>query len=783
MIKYLVILFVSLSFTSLSQPKKVDTLNFDSKVLNGYLIKLLNSDRKRKKQSYLTTDSSLIDMTKNHVNYMANHNYVGHNQNQKSKEFVSSRLEYYGGNHQNIDEIVASIDLRKLYLKNKGRLTYHKLSKIMYDKWKKAGSNSKIILDPNYVGYTIEHQLKSGFLYSCMTFGSKPFLDHYPYQKGDDIFIKNKKPCYNCKKVRKKVDNDKGHMGWYSVSNDSIYYLNIKKYAISHKSKLFSLRKYKNNKNLIFNHHGIVTIDLIHHEQIDCDGKPAYDRSLYHDGYYLGYVDKGMLANNISTSPNMYKIYIAQVPAFVDTFYQVDLNYSKKWKPCTNNKIIYVNPDFFTPQEFFTIPKPEVTLNNQIIIRDSIQIKVPFKRNQTNEDSTIFTPLSHALDSIVKLNYTLKTIFYTGVASIEGNEKSNTKLIKKRGLLIKRHLLKTYPNIDFQSKYYENFEDFRDGLGLIGYKEIAQESDENMRRWANTNRDETKVSELLNTTRQSVVTIHFEDEIIPASPDYSFSVQHIKDLIKNNDPTNAAIFFQIMAHKAFEDNTIKDSLLTLDLPKNKAFKTINWNYFVFELNVTNHKVDYEKLNDLLKIGAIKSTDQFLEYRLLFNIFNSNTAIKVDDFGETLPKVKRKQMRAWLEILELISGVQNYRYQPQMAQPIITSLALKQKLNVQQTYFVCQYLISWGYTVEPYLLLSKFARKKGLFPKLYKQHIKLAYYLQLFDNPREWKKIKITLKNLGADYPEDYCDLFKWHQMGVRALENKEVAKIFCENCR
>jgi hypothetical protein len=131
---------------------------------------------------------------------------------------------------------------------------------------------------------------------------------------------------------------------------------------------------------------------------------------------------------------------------------------------------------------------------------------------------------------------------------------------------------------------------------------------------------------------------------------------------------------------------------------------------------------------------------------------------------------------------MISGVQNFKYKPEEVGPIIANSVLKNKFNVYQTYFVCQYLIAWGYTTEPYLLLSKFARQKNLFPKLYKQYVKLGYFLQLFDNKREWKKLKSVLGTLSERYPNDLCDLFKWNQMGIRSLENKEVAKIFCETC-
>ena len=64
-------------------------------------------------------------------------------------------------------------------------------------------------------------------------------------------------------------------------------------------------------------------------------------------------------------------------------------NLMKRWKPCLHGMTIYVNPDFLKPEEYFEIPEPTI-LSNNIIIKDSIELKIPFKSGQTGEDTTIF---------------------------------------------------------------------------------------------------------------------------------------------------------------------------------------------------------------------------------------------------------------------------------------------------------------------------------------------------------------------------------------------------------
>jgi hypothetical protein len=242
--------------------------------------------------------------------------------------------------------------------------------------------------------------------------------------------------------------------------------------------------------------------------------------------------------------------------------------------------------------------------------------------------------------------------------------------------------------------------------------------------------------------------------------------------------------YEVLAHRTISGEIDqKDSLLALSIPDGKLYGKLHWYEFILRLNLVDEKVDLERLSELVDNGAIPSSAEFLEYRLMFNIFNGTERISIDDFGEVFPQIRAKRDRAWVECLELISGVQNYRYSDKMVAPILLQTSLKKKFNLKQTYFICQYLIDWGYTTEPYILLSKFAKRPGQLPKLYKQYLKLGYFLGQFNNKKEWKKIKNVFKSLADNHPEEFCDLFRWSQMGVRALDIPEIADLFCQECR
>lgn len=756
---------------------KIEPGKFNYDLLNQLVQAEVNNLRTRKRLDSLTYDTSLDNASADHARYMGENGELTHTEKSREKRTPYDRVIFYGGTHSNVGENVLYVPIAQMMDDADGKLTYQKLAKEIVEVWKASKEHYENILNPAYQVVSYGFFIKDGRLYVCQVMASRPFEEQYKFNKGEPVFVKNTDPCLNCKRTKKKLNKDQAFLGWYTVSNDSVYYWNMDSYASGGKMAKRNLAK-------IFGGKGTLAIDAIHNEQYDCAGGTSYHNALYYDGYYLGYVDKKSLRADLYPDPNVVKIYVGQKPEFPDTFYQVDFNYVKRHKPCMHSMTIYVTPDHLKPTEYFTIPNPMVDLNRTIILEDSLEARINFQRGKTNEDTTIFLPLLASLDSLVKADRTIQSIHFTGVASIEGDEQTNEKLFNKRGTLIASYLKKYYPDLPMKSDFYENFDEFRAGLVTLGHTDIVGYSDDSLRLWANKHRNEPAVENLLNETRYSSVQIIYRDYVKITNEAYGFSVQRLKDLAEEHNLRELIPLYEVMANRAIQGNTVlQDSMLQLTFPETNEFAKLHWYQFILELNLTGSEVTAEKLNYLRDIGAIPTTGDYLEYRLMFNIFNGNEAIDVSDFGELVPELKSKKQVAWIECLELISGVENYRYSDKMVVPILLNNVLKMKFSLKQTYFICQYLIEWGYTTEPYILLSKFAKMPGQIPKLYKQYVKLGYYLGMFEDKKEWKKIVLVLKNLAANHPDEFCNLFQWDQMGVRALEYKEIAALFCENCR
>ena len=789
MIKFLSFLLLILPYALYAQDEKVELKSFNADLLNECLTKEVNALRKRKRLDTLGFDEILQKAAIDQAEYMAANNVIGNGQKDKRKGSPYKRVLFYGGSHNLIGENVQAYDLEKAITKSKNRLTYARLAKDMVDIWEKSKLDLVNLIEPAFAHVAHQFKLKDGVLFTCQVFGSKPFVEQFAFKKGEAISMREGTECLDCKQVRKKIYNDEVSLGWYTVSNDSIYYWNVNHYR---KGRLYNKKKNKyrvtvkrNNLNQVFSANGIITIDLLHNSQFDCGGKPSFHNSPYHNGYYLGYIDKNIIRmNDLNSSPEIVQLFIGMKPEFVDTFFQVDFHLIKKQRPCIQTSTIYVTPDYLKPYEYFSLPTATLNANQELVIEDSVITKIPFERNQTNEDTSIFRPLVTLLDSLVKDDHQIEKIYFTGVASIEGTLKDNRKLITRRGGIIEEYLKRYYPEIPFESNFYENFDDFRSGLVAAGYVDATEISLDTLRMFANDNKFDKEIAEILDQSRFSTVKVVYRDSYKMEEGSYGLSVQRINDLLAEGKISEAVPLYLVMINDVIYGKTeASDELRQLNFPKSKAYAKLNWYQFLFELATTDLQVDAERLNELRTIGAIESDGDYLEFRLLFNLFNENEAIDISDLSIVLESVRDKRQKAWIQCLAIVNEVENYRLTPDAGTDQLMELVLASKFDLKETYFICQYLIQWGNAAEPYVLLSKFARRPNQLPKLYTQYLKLGYFLLQFENEGEWKKIKMVLNNLAENYPNEFCTLVKWDEMGVGSLQKKEIAALFCATCQ
>lgn len=776
---------LTLSGFAFGQADIVSLNNFDSKKLNLLLLDYTNQQRKRKRRDTIEYYPALSAAAKSQANYMAKNEYLGHYQKNRRLKTVKNRVQVLGGDADYVGENVQYISIQYELERLKGKLTYQALAKELGENWKKSKGHYANMIDKKYQGVAHQFAIKDGLLYACQVFSSKPFEPAFDYVKGVDFNVKNKKPCFDCKRTMTKNNKERLNFGWYYVSNDSVFYYNYKRtfytYQIPFFRRTIFIPATKRNLHTIFKRKGKLSVDFIHLSQYNCVGKYAYSGALNYDGYYLGYINKKVIKkNDISPSKKYVQVYVGQIPESNDEHFQIDFFLTKQDRACASQSLIFVSPDYFKPSEYFQLKHPTISIGSENKVVDSIVVRVPFLRNQTSEDMSVFDDLQNQLNQLKMDSTTVFKVMYSGIASIEGTKSGNQKLIEKRAKAIENILSKYYKNIKVEHTLIENFNDFRLGLQAKEGDRWLNVSDEELRDYANKNKNKVKISKLLDESRQSVISVFYEKSY--STVELKPTIENLKRLVVENEGKAALLVYQQLTKKALDgDSAVTNRLHEVEVPFDSSFSELIWEQFVFNLKLYKIEVTAEKLNDLCAVGAIPTEWNYLEYRLMFNLFYDQEICNTSDFENVQTSVKSKNTKNWLSALQLINNFeQNLIYYD--IGPELANYALAGKFNVYQTYFVSQYIISYGGLYYAKLLLEKYARQSRHFPKLYQQYLKLSYYFDGFENKRQLKLDLRVLKNLIKSDSNAFCKFFKWFHIGVRLLEKEVVSKLYCENC-
>ena len=777
--------FVFATMLAHSQSEVVDLSNFDSSILNELLIDYTNQLRKRKRKQKLSYFPKLDAAAKNHADYMAARKYLGHIQKNKALKTVKDRVVMLGGDADFVGENVQYISINYEIEQADNKLTYENLAVILGEQWRKSKGHYANMIDGNYNGVSHQFAIKDGLLYACQVFTSKPFEPIFDFQIGEGFNVKNKKPCHNCKKTKKKYDKDQIHYGWYNVSNDSLFYYNYRKINITKQlslgSKTKTLTFSKNNIRKIFSRKGKLSVDFIHQTQIDCFGNAIYDGALNYDGYFLGYIDKKKVKNlDLSYSRNYIELYLGQIPEVEDENFQIDFFLTKRDRPCSQQSLVFISPDYFKPWEFFQLQHPQIKVGQDQLLTDSIVIKVPFSRNEISENEEIFIEVLDVIKKLKLDSVNVTRLKYTGIASIEGTESINRALINDRAEAIGELLAKHYPGLDLSHQLIENFSGFRLALQEMNNDKWQNASDSELRAYANKNKNKPKIEALLDNSRQSEITFFSQRHY--SSVELSPTLNNLKILMGQKESEAALLVWQQLTKKAIEgDSLLADILINLKIPEQKLWKNIHWEQFVLDLKVNKSVVSAERLNQLYKLGAIPSETDYLIYRLMFNLFYNEAVCQLDDYEAVYSKIKSKNVKNWVYSLYLIHEYESGRITTNLG-PQLSVLASSGRFTAYQTYFVSQYIMRYDFANLAFALLERYAKQSNQFPKLYQQYLKLSYYYFAFENDQQFKIDAIVFRHFANLDSKDFCQIFKWFHIGIRCLERPLISGLYCETC-
>jgi len=178
LILYIVLFFVSSTIYS----QKIDTENFNYKLVNRLLLEKVNQERTKKKAQELTVNKNLYKASKHHSDWQAKKNKMTHYQTTITTKSPRKRVDKTGATFKMVGENVAFTDINTTVKVKMGTrirtldvYTYQDLAHILFEGWKHSKDHYKNMIHKSYntSGLSISLSKDKKRLYATQVFGMK----------------------------------------------------------------------------------------------------------------------------------------------------------------------------------------------------------------------------------------------------------------------------------------------------------------------------------------------------------------------------------------------------------------------------------------------------------------------------------------------------------------------------------------------------------------------------------------------------------------------------------
>jgi uncharacterized protein YkwD/outer membrane protein OmpA-like peptidoglycan-associated protein len=543
-----------------------------------------------------------------------------------------------------------------------------------------------------------------------------------------------------------------------------------------------------------------IAIDFVQHSQLPCNGTNEFNYNYYNRGVMPKYMTfKQMLKKNENTDKKdkSIRVYLGPVPNTVSSPFDVNLILIKEKTLCrtivkTNVKAPTINYEAKTSlisdlngiqTTINYIPVPEKTV---------LEFNVPFERNKSEYEASDIKPFIDALKESRFLIDSINIIAYT---SLEGSDKSNLDLQKKRAesIISAMEKLQNTINLPYSIALNDGWELFQKEVVSTPYSNLAHGSKEAAKAQLNQSKAKKDLESMLAKHRYAYIRINATYDV---SPQYEqdFVTNKFNRTLAAGDLPLAFAIQKYMIKKVEEGNYKKSPVEALEIPSTVQMLPFLTNKY-YMLSFFGDGLSVSNIETVMALPKLDSKNTICEYNALacsvedleltsssqLNTWQGkidriyNTAI-----GKAYPqKVDAINIAFQYKVLDFINDSENpdekllesiYEKIKEIAMPTITSW--------QQAYEVASTFIEYGD--------YEFARKT-LDPYINAPNISADYiftYLNLYSLNEESymsKKFEIACSLAVKKDRIRFCNEIKTYSYLIR--ENLAAKNIICTDCK
>ena len=543
-----------------------------------------------------------------------------------------------------------------------------------------------------------------------------------------------------------------------------------------------------------------IALDIVQHSQYECGSPNNVDFNFYNRGVMLKPItfDKMLKKNEIKDKKDksLY-VYLGTVPNSVSAPFDVNVVIIKSKTVCrtairTNVRTPSIDyqartsliPDLDGIQTTINyIPHAEKTY---------LEINIPFHKNKYTYELSDIKPFIETLNTP---RFIIDTIFITAYTSLEGSDRSNTELQRKRSESIVNAMkqLQDKQNIPYTIEYNDGWDLFVKDVAGTQYKNLAQRSREDARAAINQGKTQRDLESILAKHRFAYIKIAATYDISTDEYEQEFVTSKFNTALAQGDLPLAFAVQKYMIKRVEEGRYKKNFVENLNIPvETRMIPFLTNKYYM--LSFFSGELTAANIDRVIALAKMDSKNPICEFNALActiadGEISSASQIagmqgKIDrmynsPIGKKYPnKVDALNIAFQYQILDYINSSENpdealmtttYEKIKEIAMPTIT--------NWKNAYEVASSFIGFGD--------FEFARK-ALDPYINDPNISEDFiftYMNLYsldENNYLSKKFETACKLALSKNKSRFCSEIRTYSILVR--ENLAVKGVICKEC-
>ena len=776
---------------SLKHPERyqrIDLEDFNNKLLESIILEKLSIKRAQESYDSLVINTILQNAAEDQATYMAAKQEATLFQSGKKKT-TGRRIKYYGGSTFG-DEVVTKMSPKK----GKFTLTYNALADNIVFKVLKSKKTRRILMDPKYIFAGVAARLdepKKKVFVSIVVGNYDSFNDGA--SRKDELDLPYTTKRYGLKHPDKKICRKvKRFKGLYTLQQSL---------DIDGKKIYLDYPYMKKFKKLIRDNKDGLAVDIVQRAQFDCSGDNIVDNTLVNRGIMLKRVwSRKLYKKNLyegKARKKKIKVLLGELPEGLDGEYELNLIVIKEKHVCAEiQPVAKIEGDVEYQKQLNwladTILGDSISPYKVEPEQKVLTFKIPFEKAKYDYKPEDIEPF------IKKLNepdFIINEIKIYAYSSIEGNDKINLKLQKKRAESIleaikSRQKQKIKPEIitDY------NWKDFVNDLKGTEYENLTKMSLKEAQKYIRDHRLAKKLEPWLKNHRYALIEMHITYDVSTPQKEQKYVVSRFNMAVENLDRVKALAIQKYIFKNVISGRYDSLAVTKQNIPEKPAFAGLLMNKLWLLRYIREDDIDESYCKKIDILHHLEPLNFYIKYNYLYcNVLHKNLANEdtIDWLQNQIDSLYAKPIsKKTIDDLNLefrMRVIEAIDTTDKPSKLVMATLdTIKTLVNIQEdkdwkNALKLSYLFIQAQDFDfAAKILEPFIYDKNVFEELIYNYILLCTYsdARIFSN-----KFAYAMSRLEKIDHDRFCSLINDKIISFQIFRNTRVKDLYCSKCK